>query len=177
MTRDLRNEPPIDPAAAPSKSQRKRDMHALQGLGADLLKLSAEQLDRLDLPEELRDAVAFAHRVTSHEARRRHMQYLGKLMRQVDADAVRSGIAAVTGESRAAVAQMHLAERWRERLLADDGALTEFVAEHPAADVQWLRAAIRSVRRERAEERAPRQARELYRWLYEQLQDRAPHEG
>jgi len=177
MTRDLGNEPPIDPAAAPSKSQRKREMHALQGLGADLVKLSAEQLDRLDLPAELREAVAFAHRVTSHEAKRRHMQYLGKLMRQVDADAIRAGVAAVTGESRAAVARMHLAERWRERLLADDAALTEFVAEYPTAEVQWLRAAIRSLRRERMAERAPRQAREIYRWLYEQLQDRGSHEG
>jgi ribosome-associated protein len=105
------------------------------------------------------------------------MQYLGKLMRQVDADAIRAGIAAVTGESRAAVAQMHLTERWRERLLDDDAALTEFVAEHPAADVQWLRAAIRAVRRERAARRAPRQARELYRWLHEQLQEKARHEG
>jgi ribosome-associated protein len=177
MTRDLSNELRIDPAVAPSKSQRKRDMHALQELGADLVNLTAEQLDRLDLPEELREAVAFAHRVTSHEARRRHMQYLGKLMRQVDADAIRAGIAAVTGESRAAVAQMHLTERWRERLLDDDAALTEFVAEHPAADVQWLRAAIRAVRRERAARRAPRQARELYRWLHEQLQEKARHEG
>ena len=114
--------------APPSKSQRKRDMHALQVLGGELVRLRRDQLQRIELPEELREAIEFAHRVTSHEARRRHMQYLGKLMRQVDADAIRTALAQVTGESRAAVALMHLAERWRDRLIADDAALTEFIA-------------------------------------------------
>jgi ribosome-associated protein len=156
-------------AAAPSKSQRKRDMHTLQALGAELVKLRRDQLQKIELPDALREAVEFAHRVTSHEGRRRHLQYVGKLMRQVDADVIRDALARVTGESRTAVAQMHLAERWRERLLADDGALTEFVAAHPGADVQWLRAAIRAARREIAAQQAPRHARELYRWLHEQL--------
>jgi len=155
---------------APSKSQRKRDMHALQALGAELTRLTPEQLARIELPEELREAIAFAHRVTSHEGRRRHLQYIGKLMRGVDADAVRDGIARATGESRAAVAQMHLAERWRDRLLDDDAALTEFLAAHAGADVQWLRATIRAARREAAAQQAPRHARELYRWLHAQLQ-------
>jgi ribosome-associated protein len=91
-------------------------------------------------------------------------------MRQVDAAAIREALSLVTGESRAAVAQMHLAERWRERLLANDDALTEFITEHPGADVQWLRAAIRAARRELAAQRAPRHARELYRWLHQQLE-------
>jgi ribosome-associated protein len=162
---------------APSKSQRKRDMHALQALGAELVELRRDQLQRIDLPDELREAIEFAHRVTSHEGRRRHMQYLGKLMRQVDSDSIRAAIALVTGESRAAVALMHLAERWRERMLEDDAALTEFVAAHPAADVQWLRAMIRSARREHAAGQGPRHARELYRWLHEQLDSQAAHEG
>ena len=161
----------------PSKTQRKKDMHALQALGAELVRLRRDQLQRIDLPDELREAVEFAHRVTSHEGRRRHMQYLGKLMRHVDADAIRAAIARVTGESRAAVALMHLAERWRDRLIADDAALTEFIAAHPAADVQWLRATIRAARRESAMQQAPRHARELYRWLHEQLENPATHEG
>lgn len=163
--------------APPSKSQRKRDMHALQVLGGELVRLRRDQLQRIELPEELREAIDFAHRVSSHEARRRHMQYLGKLMRQVDADAIRTALAQVTGESRAAVALMHLAERWRDRLIADDAALTEFIAAHPAADVQWLRAAIRAARRDFGNQQAPRHARELYRWLHEQLESQATHEG
>jgi ribosome-associated protein len=166
-----------DDAAAPSKSQRKRDMPALQALGAELVELRRDQLQRIDLPDELREAVEFAHRVTSHEGRRRHMQYLGKLMRQVDADSIRAAIDNATGESRAAVALMHLAERWRDRLLEDDVALTEFVAAHPAADVQWLRATIRAARRENAAQQGPRHARELYRWLHDQLDSQGTHEG
>jgi ribosome-associated protein len=164
-------------AAPPSKSQRKRDMHALQALGGELVRLRRDQLQRIELPEELREAIDFAHRVTSHEARRRHMQYLGKLMRQVDADAIRTALDQVTGESRAAVALMHLAERWRDRLIADDSALTEFIAGHPSADVQWLRAAIRAARREAGNQQPPRRARELYRWLHEQLESQATHAG
>lgn len=163
--------------APPSKTQRKKDMHALQALGAELARLRRDQLQHIELPDELREAVEFAHRVTSHEGRRRHMQYLGKLMRQVDADAIRAAIARATGESRAAVALMHLAERWRDRLLEDDAALTEFVAAHPAADVQWLRATIRAARREYSAQQGPRYARELYRWLHEQLDSQVTHEG
>lgn len=152
-----------------SKTQRKKAMHDLQALGAELVRLPRDRLLKIDLPDELREAIDFAHRVTSHEGRRRHMQYLGKLMRQVDADAVRAQLADATGESRAAVALMHAAERWRDRLMADDAALTEFIAAHAGADVQWLRAAIRAARREVAAAQAPRHARELYRWLHEVL--------
>src|SRR5215468_1904557 len=104
----------------PSKTQRKRESHEMQELGVALVNLNREQLQRIELPEEVRDAVEFAHRVSSHEARRRHFQYLGKLMRQLDAQQVREAISRVTGESRAAVALMHQAERWRDRLLDDD---------------------------------------------------------
>ncbi|HET9025005.1 MAG TPA: ribosome biogenesis factor YjgA [Burkholderiaceae bacterium] len=156
----------------PSKTQRKKEMHALQALGQQLVDLTREQLARVDLPEELREAIDFAQRVTSHEGRRRHMQYIGKLMRQVDADEIRAAIGRATGASRAAVALMHLAERWRDRLLADDEALTAFMSERPGADVQWLRSTIRAARREQAAGQPPKHARALYRWLHGEL---APH--
>jgi len=161
-----------DEGERPSKTQRKREMHALQELGQELVDLSRDQLAGIDLPDELREAIDFAHRVTSHEGRRRHLQYIGKLMRRVDADEVRAAIGRATGESRAAVALMHLAERWRDRLLDDDDALTAFIADRPLADVQWLRATIRAARREHQAGQAPKHARVLYRWLHDQL---APH--
>ena len=153
-----------------SKTQRKKQMHALQELGEQLVGLNRDQLARLGLPDQLHEAVDVAHRITSHEARRRHMQYLGKLMRQVDADAVRAALDLVSGESRAAVSLMHRAETWRGRLLDDDQALTTWIAEHPEADAQWLRSAIRSARRERELQLPPKHARELYRRLHEQLE-------
>ena len=156
----------------PSKTQRKKEMHALQSLGQQLVALSRDQLARVELPDELREAIDFTHRVTSHEGRRRHMQYIGKLMRRVDADDVRAAIGRATGESRAAVALMHFAERWRDRLLADDDALTEFMGERPGSDVQWLRATIRAARREQTAGQPPKHGRALYRWLHEEL---APH--
>ena len=157
----------------PSKSQRKRDMTALQRLGARLVALPADQLDRLDLPETLRDALAFARRVTSHEGRRRHMQYIGKLMRNVDPEPLQRALDDATGSSRAAVARMHQAEAWRERLIADDDALTELVAEHAQLDVQKLRALVRAARRERTSQAPPRQTRALYQLLHELLQEPA----
>jgi ribosome-associated protein len=160
-----------DESERPSKSRLKREMHELQALGAQLTQLSRDQIARLDLPEELREAVLFAQQVTSHEGRRRQLQYVGKLMRRTDADAIRADLARVTGASRAAVALMHRAEQWRDRLLADDTALTDFVARHPDADVQWLRTTIRAARREHDTQRPPRHARELYRWLHDRLEN------
>jgi len=154
----------------PSKSELKRQMHALQALGKQLVELNRDQFARIELPDDLREAVEFAHRVTGREAYRRHMQYLGKLMRKVDGDAVRSALALVTGESRAAVSLMHRTETWRNRLLDDDQALTAFVAEYPQADVQWLRASIRAGRRERDSQQAPKHARELYRRLHHHVE-------
>ena len=143
---------PASDGEPPSKSERKRQMHALQALGEQLVALSGEQLARLDLPDDLREAVEFAHRVTGREARRRHLQYLGKLMRSADGDSIRTSLERVTGESRSAVSLMHKAEMWRNRLLDDDQALTAFVTDHPDAEVQWLRNAIRAARRERDRE-------------------------
>jgi ribosome-associated protein len=153
----------------PSKSQRKRDMAALQRLGAQLVALPPEKLDQLDLPESLREALDFAHRVTSHEGRRRHMQYIGKLMRTIDAEPLQRALDDATGSSRAAVALMHRAEAWRERLIEDDAALTDLVGAHAAVDVQQLRALVRAARRERSAAAAPRNARALYRALHQLL--------
>ena len=171
---------PLPPAPAgeaaaerPSKSQRKRDMTALQDLGESLLRLTSAELARIDLPEELRQAITGSARITSHEARRRHLQYIGKLMRQVDPQPLRAAIDDATGESKQAVALMHRCERLRDALLADDGALGAVLAELPGADVQQLRSTIRAARREHAEGRPPRHARQLYRWLHEQYARKA----
>lgn len=164
-------------AGPPSKTQRKRESHALQALGRQLTELTRDELERIDLPEELREAIEFARRVTAHEARRRHMQYIGKLMRRIDADVVSRQLANATGSSRAAVARMHHAERWRDRLIADDVALTELLGLHPVADAQWLRTTIRAARREQAAAKPPKHARELYRWLHEQLDTPGAQDG
>ncbi len=150
-----------------SKTRRKQEMHALQALGAALLELSDAQLDSMKLPAALAQALREAKNISSHEARRRQMQYIGRLMRDVDAEPIRERLAEIEGRSAAATAQHRRTEQWRARLLEDDDALTEFAREYPAADLQALRALIRNARREQKEGRSPRAFRELYRIVRE----------
>ena len=146
-----------------SKTKRKQEMHELQALGVALVELPESQLDFLD--EELRNAVLEAKRISSHEARRRQMQYIGRLMRDIDPAPIRARLDQITGSSTQANARHKRLEALRARLLADDEALTEFAATHPSADLQTLSALIRNSRREREEGRPPRAYRELFRLL------------
>ena len=151
----------------PSKTRRKQEMHALQALGGALLELPASRLDSLGIPEELAAAVREATRIRSHEARRRQLQYIGRLMRKLDPEPIRAAIAEIEGRSAVARARHRRIERWRERLLGDDRALTEFAREHAAADLQALRALIRNARKEIASSRTPHAQRALFRFLRE----------
>jgi len=150
-----------------SKTRRKRDMQELQALGATLVELPEAQLGALALPDALADAVREAKRIRSREGRRRQIQYIGRLMREIDPQAIRAQLAAIDGSSREAAARHRLLERWRGRLLEDDAALTAFAAEHPGADLQALRTQIRNARREQKENRPPRAFRELFRLIRE----------
>jgi len=161
---------PDDPAPEPiSKSQHKRDMAALRDLGASLLDLPQARVDALPLSGKLADALRDARRITSHEARRRQVQYIGKLMREEDPEPIRAALAEAAGQSAAARARQKRLEQWRERLIKDDAALTEFAGENPSADVQVLRALIRNARKEIAGAHPPRAQRELFRVVRELL--------
>jgi ribosome-associated protein len=155
------------PGERPSKSQRKRAMHALQDLGAALVALSAERLASIEMPEDLRQAVREAQRLTRHEARRRQLQYIGRLMRDVDPLPIREALAALNGGSAAETARQHRLERLRERLLEDEATLTEIGSAFPGADLQHLRQLRRNALREREQARPPRSYRELFRALRE----------
>ncbi|MFN3593283.1 MAG: ribosome biogenesis factor YjgA [Thiobacillaceae bacterium] len=155
----------MDPTQPPSKTRLKKEMHALQALGTALVGLSPQQLERMDLPETLHEAVLEAQRIRGHEARRRQLQYIGRLMRNIDAEPIAAQLAHVQGESAAAKAEFHAVERWRARLLEDDTALGEWLATHPGCDAQMLRQLIRNARREAAEGKPPRASRALFRLL------------
>lgn len=154
------------PAERPSKTQRKRQMHARQALGEKLVELNAEQLARLALPERLLDSIALAQRISGREARRRQLQFIGKLMRDSDFEAIQCAYDALTGPSRESIALMHRCERLRDQLLGDEAALDCFVRDHADIDAQWLRAKVRAARQERGGLGPARHARELYRWLH-----------
>ena len=148
-----------------SKTQRKKEMHELQALGAELVALAESQISDLQIPEDLREAVLEARRIRSHEGRRRQLQYIGRLMRDIDPTPIRSQLDAATGHSAQGAARHRRLESLRERLIADDEALTAYVAEHAGADAQALRTLIRNARREQKEGRPPRAYRELFRVL------------
>lgn len=152
-----------------SKTRKKKDMLALQDLGVQLVELNEQQLASMQLPEELLDAVMEARRLTKHEARRRQMQYIGRLMRDLDAVPIRERLEQWKGQGRAHTAQLHAIERWREELLAGDPALARFLDQHPDADSQKLRTLIRNARREQSAALPPKSYRELFRILRETM--------
>lgn len=142
-------------------------MLALQELGTTLVALDPGRLAALDLPEPLADAIAQARSIVKHEARRRQLQYIGRLMRDVDPSPIRAALDRIDAVSHAERARFAAAERWRERLLADDPALAEFVAEHPDADRTEFATLVREARAERAGGRPPHRFRALFRRICE----------
>ncbi len=154
----------------PSKTQIKKRMHALQELGERLVTLNADQLLAVGLPDDLHEAVLDAQRIPGRESRRRQMQFIGRLMREVDPEPIREKIATWDGVSREHAAKLHGIERWRERLLDDEAAIEEFLRERPAADSQRLRSLIRNARAERARAQSPKSCRDLYRLLRDILE-------
>ena len=153
----------MDEYEQPSKSQRKREMEALQETGARLVELNADQLAQIELPERLLEAVLEAQRIRDFEGRRRQMQYIGKLMREVDPAPIQAKLEQWHGVARAHAASQHLAERWRERLLDEENALALFANEYPGSDLQHLRTLIASVKRDQAAGKPPKNYRELFR--------------
>lgn len=155
----------IEQDAAPSKTQRKKDMHALQEIGEQLVELDPKKLTEFDLPEILLDAIRMARPMNQHGARRRQMQYIGKLMRTIDVLPIQQKLDSWHQLSLHQTAQLHQLERWRERLLSDEHALTEFAEKYPTADLQHLRLLIRNAQKEKAAEKPPKSFRLLFQAL------------
>jgi ribosome-associated protein len=159
----------MDPTEQPeSKSARKREDRRLREMGVRLADLPDEQLEALPLDEALRDAIHHYRRIQSFEARRRQTHFIGRLMRRADATAIESALAALDRKRADTRYAHHALERWRERLLAESAAMTEFVAAHPATDVRRLRALIR---RAQADPQDPTHSRALFRFLREVTTD------
>ena len=159
------NDSDRDQVEPPSKSAKKREMTALQKLGGELVELNAQQLESMQLPEALLEAVQEAQRLTKHEAKRRQMQFIGRLMRDLDAVPIRDRLEQWKGKGREHTAQLHAIERWRNELMAGDPALARFLNEYPGADSQKLRTLIRNARREQGASLPPKSYRELFRVL------------
>jgi ribosome-associated protein len=155
-------------AEAVSKSQRRRDALAQKALAARLIELGRADLARLPLDDELRAAIAEARRIHARIARKRQLQYVAKLLRNGDSEAILAGLQAIEGDARQLTARHHRAEAWRERLLADgDAAVGELMRTRPGTDAQVLRQLLRKARQEAAQEKPLAAARALFRMLRE----------
>ena len=150
-----------------SKTRRKQQMHDLQHLGERIATLSDDKLTELDLPERLVDAVHELRRIHKHGAQRRQMQYIGKLMRDVEPGPIVAKLEAWDGVSAQHTAWLHRIERWRDRLLEEHDALTELLADHPDVDIQHLRSLIRNAQREKELNKPPKSYREIFQVLRE----------
>jgi ribosome-associated protein len=157
-----------DADARLSKTALKKQAHEQQALGEALAALPEARLTAIEMPEALRDALREYQRTRSHEGRRRQRQHIGKLMRLADQEPLQEAVAeAQLGRAHDALA-LHRAEHWRGELVADDEALTRWLAEHPASDAQRLRTLIRNARKDVAlppEQRHGRAWRELFQFL------------
>jgi ribosome-associated protein len=152
----------------PSKSELKRQMNDLQKLGEQLVAEPRDRVKRVPMPEELRDAILMCQSITDHGGRRRQLQFVGKMMRKLDEEEVaviQRTIESWKGMSKAETAALHALERRREKLLADDNALTQLLEQHPELDVQHLRTLIRNARKEQAEHKPPKAYREIFQIL------------
>jgi ribosome-associated protein len=171
--RDQAAEAKIEEELPPSKTKIKKQMHELRDFGAELVNLSKDQLAQLDLPDNLRDAIRDMKNINKFGAQRRQIQYIGKLMREIDIAPIVAKLNVWNGTSQTHIAYMHQLERWRERLMANDSALTELLAAYPEADAQRLRTLIRNAHKEQEGGKPPKNFRELF----QVLKDIIPEQG
>ena len=157
----------IDPEAdVPiSKTKLKAEADAAQSIGKNLIALSKDRLIKLELPETLFDAVMEAKRLTANGAIRRQLQYLGRLMRDIDSTPIVEQLQAWEGKNVQENARFHTMERWRARLTADPKALPEFLVAFPQADIELLRTLIRNAQREETALKPPKSSRELFKLI------------
>jgi ribosome-associated protein len=161
----------------PSKSELKRQSNELQKLGEQLVEAPRDRVKRVPMPEDVLEAILMCQTITNHEGRRRQMQFVGKKMRTLNEEEVaviQRTIDSWKGSSKAETAALHAIERRRDKLLADDKALTDLLSEHPELDVQQLRTLIRNARKEQAENKPPKAYREIFQILKDLAKKQAP---
>jgi ribosome-associated protein len=169
----------------PSRTELKKESTELQKVGEALLTLRADLFERLDLPEGLVNALDELKRITNFEGRRRQLQYVGKLMRQLEPETLQS-VRDALEEQRSGSAQqtlaLHVAEKWRDDLIANDDALQAWLKAHPDTDAQQLRALIRQARKDGAPTQdevsrglAPRRGR-AFREIFQLVRDQLDEE-
>ena len=150
---------------APSKTRRKKEAHDLQKLGTDLLELPASEWLRLELPDSLVAALNQALNIHSRSGRKRQLQYIGKLMRDIDPEPIKAWFEQRRTQARYVARLHHELEGWRERMIEEGDSAIEAYLQQQQADRQHLRQLVRQARKERKLNKAPRASRALFRYL------------
>ena len=149
-----------------SKSEKKREMTALQGIGKRLLELPQAQVEKIEMPQELRDALLLARTLKSHSALRRQTQYIGVLMRRVHIEPIRQALDEIDKGQKQKSREFQQLELMRDSLVeGDDAVFEEITNRFPDADIQKLRRVVRAARKERKDNVAPKQSRILFKYL------------
>jgi len=155
-----------------SKTQLKAEADAQQDLGVRLSALPKDKLLKLDLPDTVLTAILDTKKITANGATRRHKQYLGRLMREIDNAPILEQLARWDGKHTAENAYFHGLENWRDRMIADALVLSEFIAKYPKTDIQQLRTLIRNAQKELASGKPPKSSREIFKILREVTQEK-----
>lgn len=150
-----------------SKTKLKAEADEQQALGVRLTELSKDKLMKLNLPEDLLTAVLDTKKITANGAIRRHRQYLGRLMRDIDTAPITEQLSRWDGKHTAENAYFHGLERWRDRLIDDVNALSEFMELHPNTNSQQLRTLVRNAQKEKTANKPPKSSREIFKLLRE----------
>jgi len=150
-----------------SKSQVKREMEALQNLGLKLTELKPIQLKKMPIGEDLLQAIKESYNIRQREAKRRHLQFIGKLMRDEDGEAIQYALDEFDSSSQRFAQQLHQIESWREKLILEgNDALSEFIANHDGSiDVQHLRQLVRNAKKDKQNDKNTGSAKKLFQFL------------
>lgn len=159
-----------------SKGEQKREAAAAQALGTELVKLSVAQLKTLlsniELPDNLHEALLACQKIKSHEAHRRQLQYIGKLMRDIEVEPLQKQLAQAKRGGQVETAQLHLIERWRDRLLSEgEAALNDLTQSYSHADIAQIQELVATAHKEFKLKQPPRAARQLFKYLRELIAD------
>lgn len=151
-----------------SKSQIKRECHALTDLGVELAALTDEQLNTVPMSDSLLNAINEYKRIRKHSALKRQRLYIGKLIRNDDWESIQQHLDKIKEASQQSNAEFKAMERWRDRMLSDgDDAINAFIGEHHDADRQKIRQLVKNAVKEKQQEKAPANARKLFKYIRE----------
>ncbi|WP_422412992.1 MULTISPECIES: ribosome biogenesis factor YjgA [unclassified Endozoicomonas] len=151
-----------------SKSELKRDMDELKAMGARLMDMKPAMLDKLPLNERLREALDESKRIKSNNARKRHLGFIGKLMRDQELEPIQKYLDSLDSTSEEYSRRFHQLERWRDRLINEGHeVLTEYLDKYPEADHQHIRQLVRNAQKEALQDKPPAAFRKLFKYLRE----------